>query len=91
MGFISFCKRPTLYELSSKPVMLLSPIAESRRLWAILQKHFTTGALVWKIAEQSSILSGQALRKCYWVQLIDAEAESGVQNFIHCEMNLANL
>jgi hypothetical protein len=84
------CKRATMYELSSKIVLLLSPIAESRRLWAILQKHFATGVLGWKVIEMSSTSSDRALGKYYRVQFTDPEA-AGVRNFIYRETQLANL
>jgi hypothetical protein len=85
------CKRATMYELSSKIVLLLSPIAESRRLWAILQKHFATGVLGWKVIEMSSTSSDRALGSYYRVQLTDPEAPGGLRTFIYRETGLANL
>jgi hypothetical protein len=80
-----------MYELSSKIVLLLSPIVEFRRLWAILQKHLATGVLGWKVIEMSSTSSDRALGKYYRVQFSDPEAAGGVRNFVYRETRLANL
>jgi hypothetical protein len=88
---LELCKRALLYELSSKIVLLLSPIAESRKLWTILKKHFATGIVGWTFVQANSTASDRSLGKYYRVQFIDPAAESGVRNFIYRETQLANL
>jgi hypothetical protein len=83
------CKRAELYELSSKIMLLLSPIAESRRLWAALQHRFRTGSFSWNVIAQMSTSTDRSLGNYFRVQFLDANL--GLRNFIYRETGLMNL
>ena len=79
------CKRAALFELSTKIHNLLSPIAEYRRLWNLMKKHFTTGSFAWKVISSLSTSNDRSLGDYYRIQFQDQGT------YIYRETALANL
>lgn len=79
------CKRASLFELSTKIHNLLSPIAEHRRLWNIMKRHFTTGSFAWKVISSLSTSTDRSLGDYYRIQFQDQGT------YIYRETALANL
>jgi hypothetical protein len=88
---MELCRRAQMFELASKIVVLLTPVAASRRAWALMQKHFATGVLGWRIVAATSTSNDRSLGKYYRVQFSDSSTPSGVRNFIYRDNQLANL
>ncbi|OHS98550.1 Dedicator of cytokinesis family protein [Tritrichomonas foetus] len=85
MTAMDICKRATLYELSTKIHSLLSPIAEYRHLWQVMQKHFFTGAHSWNVINIFSTSSDRSLGLYYKVQFQNGGT------YIYRETNYANI
>ena len=79
------CKKGTLFELSTRIHSLLNPILLHRHLWYVLQKHYITGQLSWKISGQMYTASDRMLGLYYKVEYPD----KGV--FIYREFEQLNL
>lgn len=79
------CKAVALFELSTRIHSLLSPIAQYRSLWRVLQNHYMTGQISWQIASNMSTANDRNLGAYYKVEYPD----HGV--FIYRETNLTNL
>ena len=79
------CKTGNLFELSTRIHSLLNPVLEHRHLWRVLQKHYITGLLSWKISAQMYTASDRMLGLYYKVEFPDL----GV--FIYRETELLNL
>ena len=85
MTAMDHCKRASLYELSTKIHYLLSPIAEYRHLWQLMQKHFFTGSHSWSVIETFSTSSDRSLGNYYKVQFQNGGT------YIYRETNYANI
>ena len=79
------CKRAQLFELGTKIHSLLRPLAESRHLWRVLEKHFQNGALTYSVLESFSGKSDRALGNYYRVEFQDAGM------YLYRETQLANM
>ena len=79
------CKKGTLFELSTRIHSILNPILLHRHLWYVLQKHYITGQLSWKISGQMYTASDRMLGLYYKVEYPD----KGV--FIYREFEQLNL
>ncbi|KAI5501669.1 memory T cell proliferation [Trichomonas vaginalis G3] len=79
------CKQVSLFELSTRIHSLLSPIAQFRSLWRVLQNHYSTGQISWRIAANMSTSNDRNLGAYYKVEYPDHEI------FIYRETNLTNL
>lgn len=79
------CRRANLFELATKINNLISPIAEHRHLWHIMNKYYTTGSFAWKVIATMSTSSDRSLGDYYRIQFQDQGT------YIYRETALANL
>ena len=79
------CKRAQLFELGTKIHALLRPLAESRHLWKVLEKHFQNGAFSFSVLESFSGKSDRALGNYYRVEFQNAGM------YLYRETQLANM
>ena len=82
---MDIAKGADLYEISTRIHGVLSPIAQHRHLWRVLQKHYITGQLSWLIAAKMYTASDRRLGSYYKVEFPD----DGV--YIYRETVLTNL
>jgi hypothetical protein len=83
------CKRAALYELRTKIHVLLSPIAEHRRLWRLLQTHFHDGSFSWQVISQQAASADRALGQYYMVRFRGEKC--GSATFIYRETGFTRL
>jgi hypothetical protein len=88
---MELCRRAQMFELATWILPLLSPIAESRHVWALLHKEFSTGVHAWRIIQATSTNNDRSLGKYYRVQFSDPTMKNGVRNFIYRDNQLGNL
>jgi hypothetical protein len=82
---IDTCRLAALFELCTKIHSLLRPLAENRRLWKVLGKHFQNGAMTWMVLAQASGKNDRNLGTYYRILFETGEV------FIYRETKLANL
>jgi hypothetical protein len=82
---LSTCLRAQMFEVQTKILWLLNPIAQYHNLWKLMRRQYTTGQVAWKAIHSFSGQTDRLLGMYFFVQL------PGDRSYVYRVAGLTNL